>query len=133
MLEQRAGLPQAAGLLVAARSRAAGLWAVPDAGRADCWSGARPLRVDATHSRVDGKLAYRHVACNQSASDPHRRAQRRIDALKQRECACADTDPGATSAGEPPDRSTGPDRRGRRVPLQRHRLSSCPRSGARRR
>ena len=82
LLRQLAGLAVSVGFLVAARRRAAGL-AEPFMARVrQLLREAGLLHVDETPARVDGELAYLHVACNQSYTAMHTggRTSKDIDA-----------------------------------------------------
>jgi len=82
VLRQLAGLAVSVGSLVAARRRAAVL-AEPFMARVrQLLAGAGLLHVDETPARVDGSLAYVHVACNESYTAMHTggRSAKDIDA-----------------------------------------------------
>ena len=82
VLRQLAGLAVSVGFLVAARRRAAVLLEPFMARVRQLLREARLLHVDETPARVDGDLAYLHVACNQSYTAMHTggRSSKDIDA-----------------------------------------------------
>lgn len=71
VLRQLAGLAVSVGFLLAARRRAAGLLEPFMARVRQLLAGAGLLHVDETPARVDGALAYVHVACNESYTAMH--------------------------------------------------------------